>query len=181
METAINTDEKFVEVTTLSFSKFTLGSENNPLPVELIHFGATWNPNLELVQLVWETASEINSDRFEIYRSSGSMLSWEMIHTASAAGNSTQIMSYTAIDNSAPEGLVYCRLKQLDLDGAFEYSNIVFDVVSVKRMESIFDIDMVYPNPATVELNVSLISSEETAATLNVWDAAGKIVLQQKI
>jgi len=93
------------------------------LPIELISFEAKMNTNKQ-VDIFWATASELNNDFFTIERSSDGV-NWEIVTTATGAGNSIYRIDYAAYDSRPLSGISYYRLKQTDFDGAFEYSNIV--------------------------------------------------------
>jgi hypothetical protein len=125
-----------------SFSPFTLASTTpeNPLPIELVYFRATRTPE-QLVYLEWTTALEINNERFEIERSTDG-LNFQKLHEVTGAGNSNQPITYSWIDRFPLLGISYYRLKQIDYDGQFSYS----DIVSV-RMKGLAPFQ-VYPNPA---------------------------------
>nr|MCU0359051.1 T9SS type A sorting domain-containing protein [Cyclobacteriaceae bacterium] len=125
-----------------SFSPFTLASTTpeNPLPIELVYFRAKRTPE-KLVYLEWTTALEINNERFEIERSTDG-LNFQKLYEMPGAGNANQPITYSWIDRFPLLGISYYRLKQIDFDGQFSYS----DVVSV-RMEGLSPFQ-VYPNPA---------------------------------
>lgn len=107
-----------------SFSDFTLGGFhlNNPLPIELLSFAATYKKGKVLVQ--WSTGSEINNDYFTIERSRDAV-NTEIIGHVDGAGNSTRTLHYRFTDNRPHTGVSYYRLKQTDFDGSFEYSKWV--------------------------------------------------------
>lgn len=92
------------------------------LPVTWLYFTARANDSHE-VALNWATASEINNDRFEIERSADGS-SFEKIGTVNGNGNSVQTIEYSFKDTTVQRGVYYYRLKQVDFDGRFEYSNI---------------------------------------------------------
>ncbi len=135
---------------------FTFGSNNSstPLPIELLSFTA--EPNGNVVDLDWSTASEISNDYFTIERSEDG-ISFEAIATVGGAGNSTSILYYTTVDYAPLDGISYYRLKQTDYDGKFEYSEIRsvnFNAISNGGKPSI----IISPNPAkgSSEVNVLL-------------------------
>jgi len=98
----------------------------SPLPVELTSFDA--NVSGAVVVLNWETASEINNDYFQIERSvNGS--AWENIGFVEGEGTTTSTTRYEFVDENPLTGISYYRLKQVDFDDKFEYS----DKVSVER------------------------------------------------
>lgn len=106
-----------------------------PLPVELISFTA--NVNSQNVELRWTTASEINNDHFEVERSlNGEEFEW--IGALSGNGTTTLKHDYFFTDDSAPESLLYYRLKQVDFDGAFLHSKIASVSNTHPRKLSVF-------------------------------------------
>ncbi|MBO2007713.1 T9SS type A sorting domain-containing protein [Hymenobacter negativus] len=95
-----------------------------PLPVELTEFTATAEGNMA-VRLTWATASEKNSQAFEVERSVDGE-TFASIGTVAAAGTSTSPRTYGLLDAKLPAGatVLYYRLKQLDADGSFSYSPV---------------------------------------------------------
>jgi hypothetical protein len=93
-----------------------------PLPVELISFSA----RLEQAQvnLQWATASEMNAASFVVERSSDGK-NFSTVATVAAAGTSAVRHDYPATDYGMRNGLNYYRLKQVDLDGTFSYTQVV--------------------------------------------------------
>jgi hypothetical protein len=94
-----------------------------PLPIELLSFTGEYNVNNGFDELKWLTASESNNDRFEIYSSIDGEY-WDFVGQVDGAGNSTEIISYY-YNNKTSSTLVYYRLKQIDYNGDFEYSDII--------------------------------------------------------
>ncbi len=119
-----------------------------PLPVELTSFSAL--PQGEFVNLTWETATEVNNYGFEIERTVVGTthelsLQWAKVGFVEGYGNSNSAKQYSYVDNSVRAGQSYSyRLKQIDFDGQFEYSNVVNVEVGVP-ME--FGLAQNYPNP----------------------------------
>lgn len=97
----------------------TYAVSNSPLPVKLVSFDA--ESLKEKVRLTWSTSSEINSDNFIVERSADGN-SWSAIKTIKAGGNSSVLLNYEASDDNPLKGTAYYRLKQIDIDGSFEYS-----------------------------------------------------------
>ena len=126
------------------------GTAVAPLPVQLTSFNAA-KANGRVV-LNWATAQELNSDYYEVQRSTDAA-TWTTITTVQAAGNSSSVLNYKAEDAAAASGNVYYRLKMVDNDATFAYSNIArlsFTSVNGKLFA--------YPNPAT---NYTVISSDK--------------------
>ncbi|WP_070138063.1 T9SS type A sorting domain-containing protein [Crocinitomix algicola] len=148
------------------FSPFTLGtiSALNPLPVELVNFEAKKQETSTLVQ--WETASEVNNDFFFVERSSNG-IDFEVIAQVDGAGNSNKTIYYDYIDENPHLGMNYYRLKQVDFDGAFEYSktkSVLFDAnVSIK----------LFPNPIQ-QGNELMVEADANILNIEIWNEAGK-------
>jgi hypothetical protein len=123
----------------LRFTLATINSIQTPLPVELINFNAQLITSGE-VKLDWQTASETNNKQFIIQRSIEGY-EWENIKTVDGAGNSSVILDYVAFDNKPHSGLNYYRLKQIDFNGKFQYSEI--KTVNIKNEKT-----HIYPNPS---------------------------------
>ncbi|MCD6366177.1 MAG: T9SS type A sorting domain-containing protein, partial [Bacteroidales bacterium] len=137
---------------------FSLGSIDKttaPLPVELLSF--TGKLNGSQVDLLWETASEINNDYFTIERSDDA-ISFESIGRVDGKGNYNGLSSYSLIDFNPLTGISYYRLKQTDFDGKFSYSNIV-SINYILPVTVIQPAMKLFPNPAT---NGSLVKLEMT-------------------
>ncbi len=101
----------------------------NIVPVELQSFTA--EVFASDVKLLWSTATETNNQGFEIHRIasfSGETKSgrdWEEIGFVPGFGTTTEVHHYSFIDESLQSGDYQYRLKQIDFDGTFEYSNII--------------------------------------------------------
>jgi len=109
------------------------------LPLELLFFDAEVLDD-KSVHLQWQSSSELNTDYYEIQRSSNAM-NWTSILEENAGGNSSSLLNYEAWDPTPLRGVSYYRLKAVDLDGAFEYSDV--------RQVSFVDMSAkLYPNPA---------------------------------
>ncbi len=162
--------------TPTAYGPFTLSSStsNNPLPIELLSFTA--EPDGQVVDLAWVTATEQDNDRFVVERSADAAVFQAVLEMA-GAGNSSSTLHYTGVDPRPLEGLSYYRLKQIDLDGAFSYSN----VVAVQRPTYQGDAHVVlYPNPSTGDLNVRIPGASEQALVVRLFDATGRLMLEQR-
>ena len=91
------------------------------LPVELTEFAAQKESGYNL--LSWSTASEINNAFFEVEKSSDG-INFHKIGQVQGAGNSSEELDYEFMDHVVNDETVYYRLKQVDFDGAFEYSPV---------------------------------------------------------
>ncbi len=128
-----------------------------PIPVELVSFNAV---ALEGgVKLIWKTATELNNHGFEIERRSYASV-WNTIGFVKGSGTSTTRSEYSFLDNQINSGKYFYRLKQIDLDGEFSYSNEIEIDISPKN----FSLEQNYPNP----FNPSTVISYQLSASGNV-------------
>jgi hypothetical protein len=160
------------------FSFFGAGSPNeNALPVELVSFNGSCNDGV--VDLVWQTASENNSEDFEVeYSRDG--IDWDLIHTEPAAGFSTEMITYNFSHKQAISGDNYYRLTQNDIDGASViYENLIINASCQSTSNGYFSI---FPNPSGASFQVVMNNPEiEGAASLNITDTKGNKVFTKKI
>ena len=154
-----------------TFSHFGFGGGDvNPLPVKLISFTGKCNEN-NTVNLIWTTASELNSERFIVERSSD-LTSFEYVNEVGAAGNSNELHHYQ-VSISRPDATSYFRLRQEDFDGAYEY----FGPISVSCTEN--SRWNVYVNNGLLYISADGILSSEY--TLQMMDMNGKNLLSENI
>jgi len=147
---------------------------NATLPIELIQFKVSYNPDGNLLN--WITASEINNNFFTLERSYDGIL-YEPFENIKGAGNSSVQISYAAKDPLVFDGTVYYRLKQTDYNGAFTYSKIVS--VSNKQNERLNM--FIYPNPSSGQTVFSFSSQQSGAFPFVIYDLSGKKVYSATI
>ena len=99
------------------------GTISSIIPVELISFNGSFIDNA--IRLRWSTATETNNKGFEIERSPDGKGNWQRIEFIEGNGTTTNKNSYSFIDKNVSTGTYSYRLKQIDFDGSFKYSNIV--------------------------------------------------------
>ncbi|MEM9325988.1 MAG: Calx-beta domain-containing protein [Bacteroidota bacterium] len=159
-----------------SFSDATAGALDDPLPVELIAFEAVAEE--DVVVLRWSTATEIDNDRFEVLWSSDA-IHFEKIAMLVGAGNTTEVQTYSFIDEEAITGLNYYRLRQVDFDGQSELSGIV----SANLKGALPDLEvLVYPNPATADnINLRFRGLKEQPVHILLVDIFGRRVIDEVI
>lgn len=135
------------------------------LPVELIDFYATRTEERR-VKCNWITASERNNSHFVVERSSDGSL-FEEIGMLNAAGTSNEILTYEMIDENPLQGLAYYRLKQVDFDGQFSYSQ-------VRKVDgSVSDAYTLYPNPAS---NWATLTAIDKNVSISIVTSDGRII-----
>lgn len=135
------------------------------LPIELVHFTAESTGNT--VILDWQTSSEKNNDFFTIERSTNGS-DWEVLKTTKGAGNSQSLLKYFEIDAYPFYGVSYYRLKQTDIDGQFEYSQI--QSVHIKRLEN-SSIEF-YPNP--VNKQITIVGNDDELNNITIYNSLGQ-------
>jgi Secretion system C-terminal sorting domain len=157
--------------TFVNFSRFTLANVIggvNPLPIELLSFNA--QKTEQMVQVDWSTASEKNANRFEIERSSDG-ISFEKIDVMKAVGTSSYLNSYQFFDRKPFYGLNYYRLKQIDNDNTYQFSEVrVVDFISDNAIA-------VFPNPTEGLLTIVGVAN----TIVIVSDLNGAIVVSAEV
>jgi hypothetical protein len=150
-------------------------SLTNPLPVKLLSLSAQ-KANRD-IDLSWSTVSETNSKSFAIERSFDQNV-FVFMGSVKAAGNSSQKRTYHFNDQDillkTTSGVIYYRLKMIDNDGRFEYSNTVS--VSIAKEQSSAAIT-VSPNPFKNDLFIQIVALQNEIATVTIYDIAGTKVL----
>jgi photosystem II stability/assembly factor-like uncharacterized protein len=160
-----------------------LHTNNGGTPVELISFIAEAFESK--VELIWSTATETNNSGFEILRfDQNDNDGWNKIGFVPGHGTTTETQHYSFIDNDVKPGKYQYKLKQIDYDGTFEYSQIV--EVEIPLVNE-FSLSQNYPNPFNpttkikyqIPLSPPLLKGESEAGgfvTLKVYDLLGREV-----
>ena len=96
------------------------------IPVELIYFVADYIKGESTIELTWSTATETNNLGFEILSfAQNDNDEWKKIGFIPGHGTTTETQHYAFTDKGVSPGKYQYRLKQIDYDGTFEYSQIV--------------------------------------------------------
>ncbi len=139
-----------------------------PVPVEFTSFTA--NVNGKDVLLNWSTATETNNAGFSVERK-GNDGNWTTMGFVNGQGNSTVINHYTFIDRNVTYGNYSYRLKQIDYDGTYKYSNVVETEV---LLVNTFTLLQNYPNPFNPSTNIKYNIPSDEFVTLKVYDILGR-------
>lgn len=156
----------------ITYGPYTLSQSSNPLPVELLLFSAIPDKQKNVV-VSWVTASEQNSSFFTIERSKDA-INFEGIENVKAAGNTTIKQYYKTLDKKPFAGISYYRLKQVDFNGNFTYSQ----TRKVNLDENQITTLSIFPSPAvsTVYFYLNNITESVQKFKINLFDATGKLV-----
>ena len=145
---------------------------NSPMPVELMSFTASVGSNE--VKLNWNTATEMQNYGFEVKRTSaGLSMRWEKIGFVKGSGNSNSVKGYSFTDKSGVKGKYSYRLKQVDTDGSFKYSEPV--EVEVSTMPQNYTISN-YPNPFNPTTIIQFEIPQATHVNLTIYNVVGERV-----
>ena len=157
------------------FSYFT-GSDGNLLPIVLTSFTAEPYHVTDAL-LTWKTASEVNNDHFDIEvatsTNSYGELQFRKIGEVAGHGTSNHENNYNFIDKEAGKiGIRYYRLKQIDLDGKYSYSQIKTVMFDGEQLNA----GPVYPNPTFDEIFIPVVSSTDMKLTVSVYSITGQLL-----
>jgi len=152
----------------ISNEDFTI--EDNPIPVELTAFFAL-NTN-EGVMLKWVTSTETNNSGFSIQRSRD-YENYTDVAFVEGNGTTTQPHEYNFIDKISVADIYYYRLKQIDFDGSYEYSNVVEVNVNAP---SDFVLEQNYPNPFNPSTVIKFSLPVDSKVTIDLYNTLGEKV-----
>lgn len=139
------------------------------IPVELTSFSAVYSGNSVFIE--WRTSSELNNSGFEIERSLDN-LNYQKIGFVSGNGTTTETSYYSFIDNNIFDKAFY-RLKMIDFDGSFKYSDVV-EFTSIHLND--FELSQNYPNPFNPVTIINYKIAHESLVELIIYDVLGNKV-----
>lgn len=148
------------------FSGFFVKTQADALPLRLVSFHGTRENGVNL--LAWETATELNVDRFEIERSYNGR-NFSLLATLPAQNGIRQKYSYSDAANAG--GPLYYRLKMVDLDGSFSHSRIVSFNTGQTQLSA-------GPNPAGRKLTLRGIPGNLEGTEAVVYDLSGNVAMR---
>ena len=142
-----------------------------PIPVELTAFSASYSNGSVLLK--WTTATETNNQGFEIQRkSTGEFATLSFVN---GNGTTTQLQSYSFMDNEVNSGTYSYRLKQVDFDGTFSYSNVIEVEISSPLT---FSLAQNYPNPFNPTTKINYSVPFDSKVTIAVYSITGELVAE---
>jgi len=124
------------------------------------------------VELIWSTATELNNDGFEIQKKTDNS-EFISIGFVKGQGTSTKKTDYSFIDKNTNSGKYLYRLKQIDFDGNYEYSNVLevdFNTITTYTLEQN------YPNPFNPSTEINYTLEKSGNVTLKIYDSLGSLV-----
>jgi hypothetical protein len=140
------------------------------LPLQWLYFIAKEENNA--VELKWGVADEQHTSHFIIERSTGTA-NFSVIGTVQATGFGSN--DYNFIDDDIASGPISYRIKQVDIDGRFEYSKQVV-IRTAANQEKL----SIYPNPATGQVRINLPQGMQQAA-INIFSLEGRLIRSMKV
>ncbi len=156
-----------------SFSSFYIGSDVIVLPVHLVYFTGVLENNTTLLK--WETTNETNASKYIVERSIDGY-NFLRIGSVDAKGNMLSATDYAYRDYDVMKqssSVIYYRLRMMDKDGAFKYS----DAVKILLPYATGRVNL-FPNPATEEVNVTINAPANGLAHWKLLDNSGRVMMQ---
>ena len=144
-----------------------------PLPVEMAYFAGEKNENA--TTLKWATYSEVNNAYFEIEHSTDGREFTE-IDLVEGAGNSLDYVEYDFIHENPASGKNYYRLRQVDFDGQFSYSEVIVVEFETKVISEV----KVFPNPVVEWVTIEMPTLDNDAM-ITVFNANGQLMKSEII
>ncbi len=145
---------------------------NGTLPVELSSFASNVLKNN--VTLNWSTVIEINNSGFDIQRKSSESTEWTSVGYVTGYGNSNQVINYSFVDRGLNNGSYNYRLKQIDINGNFEYYNLENEVVIGIPVN--YSLSQNYPNPFNPTTRIDFDIPENGNVEIKLFDVNGRKV-----
>ncbi len=162
--------------TTLGGQFYTVYSDP-PFPVVNLKLDATGKQ--DYIAVIWTTDEEINNKGFELQRSTDG-INFQKIAWVKGTGTTTKVQgqkyNYNDYDVEYDQ-VYYYRVKQIDFDGQYMFSNVASAKISTQTEFDAF----IYPNPAKNELYLNVTTTRDQTFSLKVYDVIGKLIYTQDI
>ncbi|MDZ4795711.1 MAG: T9SS type A sorting domain-containing protein [Bacteroidota bacterium] len=142
---------------------------SSTLPVTLQSFNGKWTG--ESVLLSWKTSTETNSSHFELERSADG-ISFSRLASIGAAGTSFSELTYTYTDINPLTATGFYRLKQVDIDGRYTFSQVLL----LQKNNSGILINAVRPNPFSGEIVISIVLDKAQDINARLTDLSGRLI-----
>ncbi len=152
--------------------KFVGCPEGGPLPVKFADISATQKGSGVTVN--WSTAAEYNNQYFMVEKSTDGT-NWTSMAKVNGAGNSNTVSRYNAYDAKPVAGYNYYRVKQVDIDGKFDFSSIVKVKISIEKTGV-----SVLTNPFVNNITVDFLSNNAQSVNARLMDISGKLIAVEK-
>ncbi len=147
--------------------------DTTSVPVELISFEGRIENNK--IILNWQTASELNNRGFEIEKSLDKKV-WFNIGFVEGNGTTTESNYYSFIDDEIISGTQFYRLKQINIDGSFEYSEII--EINTDLTITTFQLFQNYPNPFNASTIINYQTPLKSLINISLYDIKGEKILE---
>ena len=143
---------------------------DDPIPVELISFTAAASGKNVLLQ--WTTATELNNSGFEVQRKTVDS-EYEVVGFVAGSGSTTEQRDYSFSDINVPDGKYIYRLKQIDFNGVFDFSNEIEVEVNAPAE---YALEQNYPNPFNPSTTINYSIAEAGIVKIAVYNLLGQEV-----
>jgi hypothetical protein len=154
-------------------------NSNSPLPVELTSFTVRQKSSRS-ARLEWATASETNNKHFLVQRRRGDQ--WQQVGQVEGHGTTIEPQEYGFTDNGLTSGTHYYRLKQVDFDGSYEYSDVKAVTISAEGQQDKGVQLQLYPNPVSNQLTLEVTGKKEAGRyQLRIRHSSGRLVHRRQL
>lgn len=173
-QTTNNTTTAGMRLNSLWFKQFSLSS----LPLKMVSFAAILNNNK--ADLTWKTVAESNVSHFVVEKSFDGK-EFNQAGIVFARGNETDITVYTFTDilDTDKAGVVYYRIRSVDIDGKFDLSGT--RIIRFGNQSKSFISILTYPNPATNEIRVTIPANwQKMKISYEIFSLNGQSVLRKE-
>ena len=146
-------------------------SYSSVLPLHMLELNARLQDNDVIVN--WKTENEVNTSEFIVERSINASSNFSAVGKVKAA-NTPGIHRYSFTDGNIAQlvsDVIHYRLKQTDIDGRLTYSKVV--TLAIKNRSTL----SLYPNPASNQINLSVVTKRREKLGYQVFDNAGRMVM----